>query len=91
MKELLSSYKTLENKQTSTESKLIDLQCRSMCENLVFSGIEKQNEEMDDGAFTENTEKVVYDFLSEEMGIPDQLPLDRLQYIPENKAYYCQI
>ena len=33
MEELQSSYKTFQNNQTATESKLIALQCRSMCEN----------------------------------------------------------
>ena len=41
IKDLQNDYNDMQIKQTKTKSKVIDLQCRSMCENLIFSGIDE--------------------------------------------------
>ena len=78
MSELESRYETLQNKQTATESKLFDIQYRSMRENLIFSGVTEQYEQSGDGTYTENTEQVLYEFPQDEMNISERFPLDRV-------------
>ena len=86
MSELESRYETLQNKQTATESKLIDIQYRSMRENLIFWGVTEQYEQSGDGTYTENTEQVLYEFLQDEMNISERFPLDRVHRLG---AYQC--
>ena len=78
VQKLKASYRALQNKQEVTESKLIDLQCRSMCENLIFSGIQEHPEENDAGIVYENTEKILCNFLRKDMCIKDDIPFDRV-------------
>ena len=71
-----SDFKT---KQDSAESKIIDLQCRSMRENLLFTGIEESI------INNENTEELLQEFLSDKMQITDEIPFDRVHRVGKYK------
>lgn len=90
-------YKTVENlqaeneklrkSQAETESTLIDLQCRSMRDNLIFTGINEPELSADE---YENTEETLCYFLRNEMNISEQIPFDRVHRIgpyQPNKDY----
>ena len=78
IKDLQNDYNDMQIKQTKTESKVIDLQCRSMCENLIFSGIDEEIIEKPDGTKYEDSELVLKKFLSKEMDISFQIEFDRV-------------
>ena len=78
MKDLQSDYKDLQNKQSKTDSKVIDLQCRSRCENLIFSGIDEEIKEISDGVKYEESEAVLEKFLCQEMDITTPIAFDRV-------------
>ena len=78
MKDLQSDNKDLQNKQSKTESKVIDLQCRSMCENLIFSGIDEEIKVNSEGVKYEESETVLKKFLREEMDITTPIEFDRV-------------
>ena len=71
---------TLNERQSQAETKLIDLQCRSMRENLIFTGIpEKQALRNGQGERYEweDVEDTLHCFLKNEMNINTYLPFDR--------------
>ena len=61
----------LKKSQVQTESLLTDLQCRSMRENLVFTGIDEPK--LDKREY-ENTEETLCYFLKTEMNIEKSIP-----------------
>ena len=94
LNELYKTVETLQNEnerlrkgQAETESTLIDLQCRSMRDNLIFTGI---NEPELSAEEYENTEETLCYFLRNEMNISEQIPFDRVHRIgpyQPNKDY----
>lgn len=78
MKDLQSDYDELKAKQNKTESKVIDLQCRSMCENLIFSGIKEELQTNSEGTKYEDSESVPKNFLRQEMDITVPIEFDRV-------------
>jgi hypothetical protein len=73
--------KTLEEKQeeatqmlSTTNEKVIDLQWRSMRENLIFYGIQEAQNFSENG---ENCEERVKDFIKNILGLEDQIEMDR--------------
>ena len=76
--QLQASYNSLQSQQINTESKVIDLQCRSMCENLIFSGINEHIIEAKNGKMYENSEQVLRNFLRDEMDIVQPIQFDRV-------------
>lgn len=84
---LQSENEMLKNSQIQTENLLTDLQCRSMRENLVFTGIEEPK--LDKSEF-ENTEETLCNFLKSEMNIEKSIPFDRVHRIgvsQEQRSY----
>ena len=83
--ELFKRVEHLENEQTKLKSNatesanaITDLQCRSMRDNLIFTGIEEP--ELSQSEF-EDTEKTLCDFLANEMNIGKQIPFHRVHRI----------
>ena len=72
MSQLEINNSELKQNQDKLEEKLIDLQWRSMRENLLFVGIEESFVEK------ENTEYVLREFLSTNMNITYDIPFDRV-------------
>ena len=82
-----SQYESLRNlkseqyesgvKQKSIETKLIDVQWRSMRENLIFTGVKEETDE--------NPEMTLRTFMSETMKINDEVPLDRVHRLGKIK------
>ena len=72
------SQNELQSKQTSTDEKVIDLQWRGMRENLLFTGIDEPV--LQRGEY-ENAEQTLRTFLRDEMGIFEDIPLDRVHRI----------
>ena len=66
------------NRVTGAESSIVDPQCRSMRDNLIFTGIDEPNLLPDE---TEDTEKSLYDFLPKEMNIYEKIPFHRIHRI----------
>ena len=85
MKDLQSDYTELQNRQTKTDSKVIDLQCRSMCENLIFSGIKEEVQTNSDGTKYEDSESVLKKFLSQEMDV-NMVEFDRVHRLGPIKS-----
>ena len=72
------SQNELQSKQANIEEKMIDLQWRGMRENLLFTGIDEPV--LQRGEY-ENAEQTLRLFLRNEMGIDDEIPLDRVHRI----------
>ena len=60
-------------KQSDTEEKLVDMQWRSMRENLIFTGLAEHG-----GRAIENCENKVKEFISTELGIGQDISFDRV-------------
>ena len=60
-------------KQSATEEKLLDIQWRSMRENLIFTGLAEHA-----GRGTENCENKVREFINTELGIQQDISFDRV-------------
>lgn len=75
---LQSENEMLKKSQVQTESLLTDLQCRSMRETLVFTGIDEPK--LDKSEF-ENTEETLCNFLKTDMNIEKSIPFDRVHRI----------
>ena len=73
----------LETKQCDTEEKLIDVQWRTMRENLVFSGIPESDVQRGE---QEDWEALIKEFLKSEMNITTQIQFDRVQRLEKFKA-----
>lgn len=71
-----TEQQSIKSKQSSVEEKVLDLQCRSMRENLLFTGI-PESESIDAGD-REDSESVLRDFLCNKMNITDDIKFDRV-------------
>ena len=69
---------TLTSELANSTSAIIDLQCRSMRENLIFTGIEEQR--LKEGEY-EDTEGLLRDFLKYEMQIDRPIHFHRVHRI----------
>ena len=69
----------LKSKQVKAESNLVDLQCRSMQDNLIFTGISEV--ELKEGEKFENVEKTLNDFLQTEMNIDIPIAYHRVHRV----------
>ncbi|MEW8563212.1 MAG: hypothetical protein AB2541_13945, partial [Candidatus Thiodiazotropha sp.] len=77
----------IQEMQNKTTEKIIDMQCRSMRENLIFTGISESD--LNRGE-SENTEAILKDFLRTEMNIDRDISFDRvhrLGYYDPNQIY----
>lgn len=77
----------LYEQQSKSESRITDLQCRSMRDNLLFTGIEEP--ELQENEF-EDTENTLNQFLSKEMNINRAIPfhrVHRLGPVDRNQSY----
>ena len=77
----------LGEQQSKSESRIIDLQCRSMRDNLLFTGIEEP--ELQEKEF-EDTENTLNQFLAREMNISRAIPfhrVHRLGPVDRNQSY----
>ena len=63
---------------------VIDLQCRSMRDNLIFTGIEEPDYRVDQ---QEDTEQVLCEFLKYEMNIEPNIPFHRVHRLGYNQRY----
>ena len=70
--------KNLKIEVSKSASAITDLQCRSMRDNLLFTGIEEP--ELREGEY-EDTEKLLCDFLRNEMQIGSQIPFHRVHRV----------
>lgn len=68
--EILDTVRTLNGELKELKERHIDLQTRSMRDNLIFDGIQEQTEE--------DTEEVLKTFIQKEMNISDDLPFHRV-------------
>lgn len=78
MEQLQKGQDDLINRVTGAESSISDLQCRSMRDNLLFTGIEEPN--FVEGV-SEDTETTLHHFLATEMGIYDKIAFHRVHRI----------
>ena len=69
-------HETMKSNQLSVEGTVLDLQCRSMRENLLFTGIPEAESEYPDEP-TEDSGDVLQSFLRHNMHIGDEIELDR--------------
>ena len=70
-------HETIKSSQLTVEGTVLDLQCRSMRENLLFTGIDEAEAE-NSAEPSENSEDVLRTFFFEEMNIRDEIELDRV-------------
>lgn len=75
----------LKTNTTQSASAITDLQCKSMRDNLIFTGIEEP--ELYEGDY-ENTEKVLCEFLENEMNIDKTIPFHRVHRIGNFESDY---
>lgn len=75
MAKLETAQDQLESNQLAVEEKAIDLQCRSMRENLLFTGILEPDDLNEN---SENPEAVLREFLATKMNITDEIQFDRV-------------
>ena len=68
---LESNFNSLSEQQVKTEKTVVDLQCRSMRDNMIFTGISEV--ELGGNQEYENVEKTLFKFLQDEMGISRHL------------------
>ena len=69
--------------------KLIDLRCRSMQENLIFTGIDEPN--LPPGQF-ENAENTIKDFVRNQMSIESDIRLDSaFRQVPYNPIKHYHV
>ena len=84
--DLQKEHDKLQKQQNQAAEKIVDLQWRSMRENLIFSGIKEPK--LPRGMY-ENVEMSLRTFLREEMNIERDIPFDRVhrlgKYDPEQK------
>ena len=72
----------LETKQSQTEEKLIDIQWRTMRENLIFSGIPESDVRRGE---QEDCEELIKEFLRSEMRITMEIKFDRVHRLGRYK------
>ena len=75
MEELQKGQDDLINRVTGAEGSITDLQCRSMRDNLLFTGIDEPT--LAEGE-TEDPEKTMYYFLATEMNIHEKIAFHRV-------------
>ena len=75
VEELQKGQDDLINRVTGAEGSITDLQCRSMRDNLLFTGIDEPT--LVEGE-TEDTEKTLYSFLATEMNIHEKIAFHRV-------------
>ena len=75
---------SLNQKQSKTEYSLVDLQCRSMRDNLIFTGIDEA--QLGEGEGFEDVEQTLCRFLQTEMGIENQISFHRVHRLGAYKA-----
>ncbi|XP_052693770.1 uncharacterized protein LOC128172039 [Crassostrea angulata] len=68
--EIQDTVRTLNGELKELKERHIDLQTRSMWDNLIFDGIQEETEE--------HTEEVLKTFIQKEMNISDDLPFHRV-------------
>ena len=76
---LKSKHEEYDEKFIQTDDKLTEMQWRSMRENLIFTGIDEEEEESE--VKNENCERKICDFIFKDLGINDQMTFDRVQRI----------
>ena len=88
---LEKNQSTLQPKLQKFESEITDLQCRSMRDNLVFTGIEEP--EYIEGDTPENAESTLKDFLKHEMKIDEPIQFHRVHRLnySENQERYNNV
>ena len=89
MDKLQMQCETLRERQSQAETKLMDLQCRGMYENLIFTYIsEKQTVRNGQGERYEweDVEDTLHCFLKNEMNINTYLPFDRAHRLRARRA-----
>ena len=77
--DLIERVGSLEADHSKLEKTVVDLQCRSMRDNLVFTGIDEV--ELDEGEDYENVEKTLVTFLQNEMDIYQPIGFHRVHRI----------
>lgn len=82
---LENEQKLIKTSVNDVASSVTDLQCRSMRDNLIFTGIEES--EISEGDF-EDTEKVLCNFLENEMCIEKKIPFHRFHRIGKFSLEY---
>ena len=82
--DLLGRVENLEEIHTKTENRLIDLQWRSMRENLIFTGIKEPN--LQEGEY-EDVEYTLKTFLKQNMKIDRYIELDRVHRLGRFDPY----
>lgn len=75
---------SLNQKQSKTEYSLVDLQCRSMRDNLIFTGIDEV--QLGEGEGFEDVEQTLCHFLQTEMGIENRISFHRVHRLGAYKA-----
>ena len=81
---LLKKVESLEANQARTDDRLVDLQWRSMRENLIFTGIPEPY--LPEGEY-ENVEGTLRQFLRDEMDIDRQIAFDRVHRLGRYDMY----
>ena len=75
---------TLNETNQKLNETVIDLQCRSMRDNLIFTGIEEPDYRIEQ---QEDTEQVLCEFLKYEMNIEPNIPFHRVHRLGYNQRY----
>ena len=78
-------HETIKSSQLTVEGTVLDLQCHSMRENLLFTGIDEAEAE-NSAEPSENSEDVIRTFFFEEMNIRDEIELDRVHRLGKLKS-----
>lgn len=82
---LESEQKLLKSNVSQSGSAITDLQCRSMRENLIFTGIEEP--ELEEGEY-EDAEQSLREFLETEMSIEKTIPFHRVHRLGRYESEY---
>ena len=76
-------HDTIKSSQLTMEGKVLDLQCRSMRENLLFTGIDEVEPELFSSEEPrEDSEAVLWSFFRNDIKIRDDIELDRAPIKP---------
>lgn len=85
MEKLETEQKNIISNYSILEGNVIDLQCRSMRENLLFTGIAEPDRRGSDES-SEDPERVLRTFIREEMKICDEIEFDRVHRLGKWKS-----
>ena len=85
LEKIETEQNNLISNQSAVEGKIIDLQCRSMRENLLFTSIDEPDL-LGSDELSEDSERVLRTFIRENMKILDEIEFNRVHQLGKWKS-----